>query len=647
MDGPIHSKVGSARPIADTLLRVMRVRFHAAVRCCAVAGLAACVGLPATAQETRSVLALYSSVRTLPANVEGDRGLRAALADTPDRHIEFYAEFLDVPRFEGAVYVDTVATFLRNKYAAKPPDVIFIGGDDALGFAITNRAALFPNTPMVHAGVPAAFLRSLGPLPTDVIGDPVEFDSLRTIELAFRLHPKAAQLILVTGMSKFDKSWEERLREEVPRYPERAKPQFYAGLPTATLLKKLAALPDDAVVFTPGYFTDGDGRNSTPRDSARLVASAATAPVYGPYATFMDTGVVGGYVPSYYDMGYRAGQSISALLDGAQPASLTSSTMPITLNVDWRQVLRWSIDAKSIPNDAVVNFREPSLLESHPTEVMFTAVVILFQSALIMALLFERRRRRAAEHSIESQQLELAHASRLAIAGELTASIAHEINQPLGAILSNADAGELILETDGDRRDELRAILKDIRRDDRRASEVIRRLRELLDSHHYDRTPFPFDDVLRDLSSILSAEAKRRGVTLDVRRSATDATVVGDRIQIQQVLINLVLNAMDAMADLPEENRVVVVSARTEAGRVALEVRDNGHGIAPAHLPRLFDSFFTTKRKGMGLGLSIANRLVASHGGRIWAENGSVGGAVFHVELPTLDQRDTANEDRV
>jgi signal transduction histidine kinase len=610
-----------------------------ATRACVVGCVLASLGATATvARETRNVLALYSSVRTLPANVDGERGLRAAVTDTPARHVEFYTEFLDVPRFGGPEYVDTLTTFLRNKYAAAPPDVIFIGGDDALAFALANRTLLFPNAPMVHASVPIASLRSLEPLPADVIGDPVEFDSLRTIELAFRLHPAATQLILVTGTSEFDKKWEARLRAEAPRFPARVRPQFFAGLPTEALVRKLAMLGRDAVVFTPGYFIDGDGHSSTPRDAARLIAAASTAPVYGPFSTFIDTGVVGGFMPNYYDMGYRAGQSVSALLDGAKPTERTSTTVPTALNVDARQVRRWGIDPKALPGDAVVQFREPTLLEAYRMEVIAAAVVFILQSGLITGLVFERRRRRAAEQSAESRGLELAHASRLAIAGELTASIAHEINQPLGAILSNADAAKLILASDADRRDELHAILDDIRRDDRRASEVIRRLRDLLDNHAYERTAFRFDDVLQELNGILGAEARRRGVRLDIRPSGSGASILGDRIQIQQVLINLVLNAMDAMAEVPEERRVVVVSARRDSGRVAVEVRDNGRGIEAQHVPHLFDAFFTTKPKGMGLGLSIASRLVGTHGGRIWAENGTDGGAAFHVEWPTVEQ---------
>ncbi len=235
---------------------------------------------------------------------------------------------------------------------------------------------------------------------------------------------------------------------------------------------------------------------------------------------------------------------------------------------------------------------------------------------------------------------------RLAVAGELTGSIAHEINQPLGAILSNADAADLILESGlesglepgpagaGDRRPELRAILADIRRDDLRASEVIRRLRALLDRQQVEHQPFDLEGTLGEVADLLRVEVRRRRVTLDIRAVETAVTLVGDRVQIQQVLINLLLNAMDAVAELPEERRTVVVSCTAAPGCIAIAVRDRGPGIAPEHLPQLFDSFFTTKREGMGLGLSIARTLVEAYGGRIWAENAPDLGAIFRIELP-------------
>jgi len=221
------------------------------------------------------------------------------------------------------------------------------------------------------------------------------------------------------------------------------------------------------------------------------------------------------------------------------------------------------------------------------------------------------------------------------VAGELTASIAHEINQPLGAILASADAAEMLLQSGTDRRDDLLRIVTRIRRDDLRASDVIQRLRSLLAKQEPERQRFDLNVALADVAALLSGQARQRQVVLDIRPAREGAFIDGDPVQIQQVLINLVLNAMDAVAGRPEAQRLVGVSLEAQADGVVITVRDRGTGIAAEYLPRLFDSFFSTKQKGMGLGLSIARTIVEAHGGTIRAENGPGEGALFHVELPT------------
>ena len=228
----------------------------------------------------------------------------------------------------------------------------------------------------------------------------------------------------------------------------------------------------------------------------------------------------------------------------------------------------------------------------------------------------------------------LIHASRLAVVGELTASIAHEINQPLGAILANADAAELLLETGPGRLDEVRRALADIRRDDLRASEVIRRIRALLRDRELERQPLDVNEIAAGVLQLLDAEAARRGVAVKDELASRLPAVRGDRVHLQQVLLNLILNAMDAMAHTPAGERRLAVRTACGAGLVEVEVMDRGHGLDPARLPHLFDSFYTTKADGMGLGLSIARSIVEAHGGRIWAENRAGGGAAFRFTLP-------------
>jgi signal transduction histidine kinase len=411
--------------------------------------------------------------------------------------------------------------------------------------------------------------------------------------------------------------------------------EFWSGLPVTVLQNRLRSLDPGSVVFTAGFFQDGDGNQFNPHDSAILIASAAAAPVYGPFETFIGTGVVGGRMPSFEQMGRQAGQAVNAIFAGAAPATLRLPTStPAPLQLDWRQAQRWRIDEKMIPAGTVVHFKEPSVWEAHRTEVLIALSVILLQAAFIVALFIERRRRSAAELTTQNLNAQLAHASRLAVAGELTAAIAHEINQPLGAIQTSADAADLLLQSNEDRREDLLRIVTRIRRDTVRASDVIRRLRTLLARHEPERRAFDLAAAMSDVAMILRPEAERRKVTLDVRPMFAPPSVAGDRTQIQQVLINLVLNAMDAVTGLPENRRLIEVLIERRDANARISVQDRGCGIPGETLPKLFDSFFSTKQQGMGLGLSIARSIVDAHGGRIWAENREGHGAAFHVELP-------------
>jgi signal transduction histidine kinase len=270
----------------------------------------------------------------------------------------------------------------------------------------------------------------------------------------------------------------------------------------------------------------------------------------------------------------------------------------------------------------------------------------LFLMALSLPLLFLavgiRERRRAYSllvHEMEERRRmeeQLRHASRVAALSEFTASIAHEINQPLGAILSNADAAELLLENPSPPLEEVRRILIDIRNDDLRASDVIKKLRTLLRRGEIERRPVEVKDIVQDVVTILRAEAERRGIDVRTDLSAIDTPVMGDRVHLQQVLLNLMVNGMEAMHDSPAPKQLTV-STSQRGDQILVSVSDRGPGIPSDSLPRLFERFFSTKREGMGMGLAISRSLVEEHGGRIWAENGKESGAVFRFSLPPME----------
>jgi len=233
----------------------------------------------------------------------------------------------------------------------------------------------------------------------------------------------------------------------------------------------------------------------------------------------------------------------------------------------------------------------------------------------------------------EESGRQLAHAARFAALGELTAMVAHEINQPLCAILSNAEAAEIMLRTGDPSKEELRQILEDIRNDDLRADAAIRSIRSLLNRREFQPRPMNIGDTIDHVLKLVAGDALHRRVMVTREYAATLPEVIGDRSQLEQVLVILIVNAMDAMKDTAEEARQVLLSARVAESFVEVAVRDFGHGIAPGKLAQLFDSFYTTKSEGMGLGLSIARSIITAHNGAIWAENAPDGGAIFRFTV--------------
>jgi PAS domain S-box-containing protein len=245
--------------------------------------------------------------------------------------------------------------------------------------------------------------------------------------------------------------------------------------------------------------------------------------------------------------------------------------------------------------------------------------------------------RKRAEEAQES----LAHASRLAVVGELTAMVAHEVNQPLTAILHNAEAGVKFLNLPKVPMDEIRAILTDIMENEVRASQSIHRIRTLLQKREMEAQPLNLNEVASDVLRLVTGDALRRRVEIKSNLDPQLPLVCGDRIHLQQVLLNLILNGMDAVLSSPEGLRhLTVQTSRKDHDTITLSVSDSGHGIPGDLLPHIFESFFTTKKEGMGLGLSIAKSIIEKHNGRIRVDSNARSGAVFRIELPAMTNGD-------
>jgi signal transduction histidine kinase len=296
---------------------------------------------------------------------------------------------------------------------------------------------------------------------------------------------------------------------------------------------------------------------------------------------------------------------------------------------------RWGIAESNLPPGSEVSFREPGVWQKYSWQISLIAGVILVQGGLISGLLHERRRRHLAEVESRKRLAELAHVNRYSAAGELTSSIAHELNQPLGSILTNTETAELMLKGDAPNIAEVSEILADIRRDDQRAAEIIRRLRGMLKKAPVEVVDTDLNDTVREAIGFLMPLTDRSRIALKYAPAPSKLPIKGDIVQLQQVVLNLIMNAMDALA-AEVAKREITVTTRRSGTHAEIIVSDTGTGLGTGDPKHIFDPFYTTKPHGMGMGLAIVRTIVEAHRGQISAENLPSGGALFTVRLPIV-----------
>jgi signal transduction histidine kinase len=262
-------------------------------------------------------------------------------------------------------------------------------------------------------------------------------------------------------------------------------------------------------------------------------------------------------------------------------------------------------------------------------------LLLVLQTALILLLVSKNRRRMRGTAGAKQRYAEATHEARLSVVGEISASIVHEVTQPLSAILNNIETVELLLRAPNPKVTAILDILTDVKHDDLRAHDIVKRLRSFLRKRELTPERCDINELVSGVLTLVLPDAIRRGVAIHTSLDPEVPTLIADPVHLQQVLINLLVNGMEAMQDVaPAERWMAIRTALQDDGLVRVEVQDNGRGVRLQDQARLFEPFFTTKTDGMGLGLSLARSIVTLHGGSIWLADSASRGATFVITLP-------------
>ena len=580
------------------------------------------------------VLLIFSEASDLPGNAMMEQALRAEIQAHSTNEVEFFTENLDASRFPSAAYFREFEDYLRDKYSGQHLDLVmaFVGRDFTVAGEIP--ATMVSSLPVVFVvvgdmNVPNTF----GARP--FVGIVQRFDVPGTIHFIFQLQPEVRRVVVIGGASESDQITLARIRKAAGLV-DGVKFDFWTNRPMAEIREAVGSLPMDTVVLLATVQRGMDGQVLRTPQLAQLLAPSASVPVYVLAASSIGSGAVGGDVIDFERLGADAGDLALGVLGGEAggrlPVELRSNGVPM---VDWRALQKWNIKPGRLPAHCVIEYRPRSLWEGHQALILFAGACLLAQAVTIAVLLVQQRRQRRAEAEILRQRAELAHITRVSAMGQLTSALTHELNQPLGAILRNAEAAEIFLQRDPPNLQEVRAILADIRRDDKRAGSVIDGMRSLYQRRSVVAGSLDLRELVEKTVAITRPDAEARQIKLSVQMPAHLPPARGDRVHLQQVLLILILNGMDAMNGVPKAKRTLIIRAEeTGHGNLKVAVTDHGTGIPPENAARIFEPFFTTKPTGMGMGLAVTQTIIEAHGGDLWVESNAMEGTTFTFILP-------------
>ena len=461
-----------------------------------------------------------------------------------------------------------VVDYIRSTFVNRPkPDLIVTIAGPAAVFARKYRQQLFPETPILFASVDQKYLRD-APLGDNETAVAVVNDFPRVIENVLQLLPQTRQVFMVVGSGPIGQFWRRELENEFRRFHDRLTFVWFDQLSVQETLRRSASLPENSAIVYVIFSTDGTGVAFADERMFAELHATANAPLFAPFSVYLGAGVVGGSLLSIADLSRDTADVAVRLLNGAPPSSIRlparAAGQP---TFDWRELQRWGIPESRLPPGSIVRYRAPSLWSAYRSTVLSAIGVLAIQSLLIVGLLYQRRARRRAEIESRNNLALAADASRRQTMSALTSSIAHELGQPLSSMIHNAQAGRMMITADRATPDTMGEILSDIETEGVQATQIIDRHRTMLRGRQLDTKPIDLHVVIHESLALVAHDMRARQIEATVNLSSNPCIITGDQVLLQQVMVNLLMNAMDAMAETPPTRRRVTISTEVRSGR--------------------------------------------------------------------------------
>lgn len=605
------------------------------------------VSLTAHAQgNVRNVVVFFSYGPNLPAFEKFLTGLNSTIRGNTDQPVNILTEYLDMARaVENDDYPKFIVTMYNDKLKEFNVDLLITVGPGINDVLAKYGSSSFKNLNIINVDLDLPGRTSLRDLNIkkgkEII---LNFQAKNSLRHVIDLFPDHHNIFVISGVSRLDLFYTSLMRQAKTEFEPLRHFTFVSNLSLDSTLRFVGTIPTKSIVVVPAYLQDAGNVSFSTPEVMELMSKNSSAPVFlgitdGGFRG--QGGGIGGYLFSYANLGSETGRMANEILNGKPIESVTYNENSFYAHMyDWKELQRWNLtNSKAIPSTSLFYNRSTSFLESYKWYILGVILFITSQTLLIAYLFRLNRRQRAITEKMlvtEGMYRSLIHTDRLSKMSILTASLSHELFQPLAAIRATAQAGKQFVLTDRLDADKASNMFENILEDETRATKLIRSVRSLMKEETVGKERVNLNALIDETLEIIGAEAERDGITTSVVLEPQPVFVLGDRIQLQQVLMNFIRNATAAMENNKRQAKFLEVALRLEKDEAVVSVKDSGPGLDPTVKENLFKPFVSTKKEGFGIGLALCKSLIEKHNGKIWADSVPGGGAIFAFSLPVM-----------
>jgi signal transduction histidine kinase len=588
----------------------------------------------------KNIVIFFGLNTSLPSYQNILEGFQNTLSSKYKEPFNLSVEYLDISRTADSFYAKGIIELYNKKFEKNGIDLLISIGPGTLPLLKKYGLKALVNTPIISVEN-GGLNNSANPYPYEInkLDITLRYKIDSSLKNTFKLFPKRKTMYVISGNSKLDQYYLALTKTAISKFDSSYHFVFINGISFDSTLKRVDAISNNSLVVVPIYYSDKNNAPYSTPEAQGIIANRSKAPVIPLFDSYTrKRGPLGGLVFSFAGLGKAMALASIDVFNGIKISSIRIDESLFYQNVyDWNQLKKWDLQySKLIPSNSIFLDRDPDFFDEYKWPIIIFLLLLFSQSILIAYLIkLNQRQRIFVKQKAETELMyrEIIREDRLSRMSELTASISHELNQPLTAILYSAQAGMRFLKSGKLSNDQAQEIFENIIEDDKRAGALISSVRSLMKLENREWENVNINLLIEETINIIHAEAVQNKILIQYKYVGSGTFVYGDSIQLQQVILNLISNASHAIENSNPINRAIEIKQELDNEFITISVRDHGVGIDPNVLPKLFQPFVSFRKDGFGIGLVLSRSIIENHAGKIWAENCEDVGAIFHFKL--------------